>query len=202
MSISASGSALAVCVGAALLLPLDVANAQMRQDDPDMADVARTPLEDFNIDSKDIPEILVAAAANPYDDSGINNCNDVIGQIAILDNALGPDFDIPQDEARRINAGRVAKSVVGSFIPFRSIVREVSGANKKRNELRLAYTAGMVRRGYLKGMGEARGCSYPARPRDGATAEDAMHRENGTIPENLPRTDVSDESQDLVPIEQ
>ena len=181
MSISIPVKAVSLGALLALLVPLSTAQAQTRGEDPGTTDVARTPLEDFNIDSDDIPEILVAAVGNPYNRSGLDDCNAIVAQIAVLDNELGPDFDIPQEEGSRLSAGRVAKSVVGSFIPFRGIVREVSGANKKRDSVRLAVTAGMVRRGYLKGIGEARGCGYPAAPR-------TEKNTNVTgVPDNLPR---------------
>lgn len=182
MSIS---TAKAVFLGAtlALIMPATV-HAQVKKDGPDAMDVARTPLEDFNIYSKDIPDILVKAVENPYDLTGMRNCNDLVGEIATLDNTLGPDFDIPQEEGGRISAGRVAKSIVGSLIPFRGIVREVTGANKRRNAFELAVTAGMVRRAYLKGVGETRGCSYPARPRNAATQAPVSN-----VPPNIDRGD-------------
>ncbi|MFU7528307.1 hypothetical protein [Qipengyuania sp. ASV99] len=138
----------------------------MIKDDPDAMDVARTPLEDFNIDSDDLPEVLVLAAQDPYADNGLDDCNAIVAQIALLDSALGADFDIAGDTERGISEGRIAQSVVGSFIPFRGIVREVTGANDRRRQFNLAVTAGMVRRGFLKGMGKQRGCEYPARPRN------------------------------------
>ena len=160
-------TAKAVIAGAALALfaPLP-ALAQMNEDEVDVEDVARTPLEDFNIDSDDLPQVLVTAAEDPYATDGLTNCNAIVGAVAELDQVLGGDFDLPQDEeGNRINRGRVAKSVVGSFIPFRGIVREVSGANRRQREFNTAVTAGMVRRGFLKGLGQQRGCDYPAAPR-------------------------------------
>ena len=185
MSISIERKSLVLGVMLAALLPIGTAHAQMKTEDPDVMDVARTPLEDFNIKSEDIPEVLLAAVLNPYEDTGISSCNDVVSRIAILDNVLGPDFDIPQEERANISAGRVAKTVVGSFVPFRGIVREVTGANKKRNERRLAFTAGMVRRGYLKGMGEARGCSYPAKPRE--IGNELAPGVSSPVPPDIPR---------------
>ncbi|MEP3420884.1 MAG: hypothetical protein ABJN35_04060 [Erythrobacter sp.] len=159
-------SAKAFITGAAFALALPGAvNAQVIDEEPDVEDVARTPLEDFNIDSDDIPEILVEAARDPYASDGLRTCNDIVAQIAALDSVLGADFDIAATEGRRLSRGRVAQSVVGSFIPFRGIVREVSGANSKRREVNMAITSGMVRRGFLKGLGQQRGCDYPARPR-------------------------------------
>lgn len=156
----------AFIAGAALLaLTPGTAFAQVNAEEPDARDVARSPLQDFNIDSDDLPEVLVTAAQDPYASEGLGTCNDIVAQIASLDSALGADFDIAKESEGGISRGRVAQSVVGSFIPFRGIVREVSGANKKRREVNLAITAGMVRRGFLKGLGLQRGCAYPASPR-------------------------------------
>ena len=154
-------------VGAVLaLLASTGAAAQVIAEEPDVEDVARTPLEDFNIDSDDIPEVLVVAARDPYASDGLTTCNAIVAEVALLDRALGADFDIADTEEHRISRGRIAQSVVGSFIPFRGIVREVSGANARRNEVNMAVTSGMVRRAFLKGLGLERGCSYPARPRE------------------------------------
>lgn len=160
-------SAKTAIAGAALACFLSTgAAAQVIAEEPDVEDVARTPLEDFNIDSDDIPDVLVVAARDPYASNGLSSCNAIVAEIALLDRALGADFDIAETQERGISRGRVAQSVVGSFIPFRGIVREVSGANARRNEVNMAITSGMVRRGFLKGLGQQRGCSYPARPRE------------------------------------
>lgn len=152
--------------GIALVLASAPAQAQMAGEEPDVEDVARTPLEDFNIESDDIPEVLVIAAQDPYAQDGLTSCNAIVAGVAELDQVLGADFDLAVDEeGRRISGGRIAKSVVGSFVPFRGIVREVSGANARRREVNTAITAGMVRRGFLKGLGAQRGCDYPAAPR-------------------------------------
>ena len=62
-----------------------------------------------------------------------------------------------------MSAGRVAQAAVGSFIPFRGLIREISGANEQERKIQAAVQAGVARRAYLKGVGEARGCRYPAR---------------------------------------
>ena len=66
--------------------------------------------------------------------------------------------------ARRTQMGS-KQGFAGSVGGLSSIVREVSGANARRDAFNRAVTAGMVRRGYLKGLGQQRGCDYPARPR-------------------------------------
>ena len=171
LAIHISTSAKALAAGAALSLLCAPAYAQV-QEQTNVEDVARTPLEDFNIASDDLPEALVKASENPYAHEGLTTCNALVAEIAELDMALGADFDIAIREdggdGISINEGRIAKSIVGSFIPFRSLIREVSGANDRRDAFRLAVTAGMIRRGYLKGLGQGRGCDYPARPHENA----------------------------------
>ena len=54
--------------------------------------------------------------------------------------------------------------MVGSFIPFRGLIREISGANEQERKLQLAIYAGSTRRSFLKGVGYQRGCPWPARP--------------------------------------
>ena len=87
-----------------------------------------------------------------------------MSEVSALDEVLGPDLDLPEEERARISAGRMAKTVVGSFIPFRGLIREVSGANDHDRRIRAAIQAGLARRGFLKGAGQAKGCAYPARP--------------------------------------
>lgn len=131
---------------------------------PDAGDVAMTPITDLNLAKDDIPSVLLAAQAAPYASVGIRSCDDIAAAIAPLDAALGPDMDVTEGENERVSPGAVAKSVVASFIPFRGILRELSGAAEHQREFQAAIYAGAVRRGYLKGLGEQKGCPYPARP--------------------------------------
>lgn len=148
----------------------DPAIAQVMPD-PDATEVAKTPLRDLNIDGRDIPEPLLVAVQDPYETARLGDCNAIVADIAVLDQVLGADYDIALDgEGRGINFGRLGQGVVGSLIPFRGIVREVTGAADNERALRAAYTAGMVRRGFLKGLGMGRGCDYPARPKPVAEA--------------------------------
>jgi hypothetical protein len=134
--------------------------------EPDAKEVAKTPLRDLNIDGRDIPEVLQTAARDPYATAGMGQCDTLVTQIAALDAVLGADYDIAEDDGGdRISEGRIGQSVVGSIIPFRGILREVTGAADNDRALRAAYTAGMVRRAFLKGWGLGRGCAYPARPK-------------------------------------
>jgi len=132
--------------------------------DPNAVDIAKTPVTDLNLEKKEIPDLLVRAQQRPYDLDGLGQCRQLIGAVGELDDLLGPDLDLPQETRDRIAAGRVGKAVVGSFIPFRGIIREVSGANDQERRMRAAIQAGLARRGFLKGVGEVRGCKYPGRP--------------------------------------
>lgn len=134
--------------------------------EPDAKEVVKTPLRDLNLDSRDIPEVLQAAVRDPYATHGMARCNALVQAIADLDMVLGADYDIAESDGRkRISEGRLAQGVVGAIIPFRGLVREVTGAAGNDRALQAAYTAGMVRRSFLKGWGLGRGCAYPARPK-------------------------------------
>lgn len=131
-------------------------------------DVVMSPLADVNLRKKDVPAVLEAALADPYDLTGIKSCEGYVTAIQSLDAALGDDIDVARektdDEKMGNSAGAIAKSVIGSFIPFRGIIREISGANAQQKAWERALYAGSVRRAFLKGMGQSKGCAYPASP--------------------------------------
>jgi hypothetical protein len=141
------------------------AHAQVMPE-PDAREVAMTPLRDLGIDARDIPEVLKAAERAPYAMAGLTKCPAIVAQIAGLDSVLGADYDIAQaGESAPLSQGRIGQAVMGAAIPFRGIVREVTGAASNERALQAAYTAGMARRAFLKGLGRGRGCAYPARPK-------------------------------------
>jgi hypothetical protein len=49
-------------------------------------------------------------------------------------------------------------------VPFRSWVRQLSGAKQNEKRVKEAIYAGSVRRAFLKGIGGHRGCAAPAAP--------------------------------------
>ena len=148
----------------ALAAPLAAQDKPVRGDDMDGRGVVMTPVDDLNIDGDEIPEVLREAQMDAYASEKLIDCPALERELARLDAVLGKDFDLAQDKRRRVTAGRVGKTVVASFIPFRGVLREISGAAGEARELEDAIVAGGTRRGYLKGLGEARGCAYPARP--------------------------------------
>lgn len=136
--------------------------------EPTAVDVVATPAEDLNLKKNDIPPILSIAEQDPYGLPLGPRCPAITAEIEKLNAALGDDIDVAQAKDRKISAGKVAQSVVGSFIPFRGVIRQLSGASEQERRLQSAINAGTARRGFLKGVGLQRGCAYPARP---ATAQ-------------------------------
>lgn len=153
---------------AALLLTVpDQALAQddnLRDREPNVRDVATTPVTDLNLSRDEIPAILLSVVQDPYASKAGADCEAIAQAIVELDAVLGPDFDIVAEKRERVSEGRIAQSVVGSLIPFRGVIREATGAADHRRQFEAAITAGMIRRAYFKGLGEAKGCPYPARP--------------------------------------
>ncbi|WP_347303865.1 hypothetical protein V5740_04395 [Croceibacterium sp. TMG7-5b_MA50] len=134
-------------------------------EDVDARDVALLPLADLNLARDEIPAVLVRAKARPYANDGLSYCGAVRSEIGDLDAVLGEDFDMPGVKpAGGIEVGRMARSVVSMLIPYRGVIREVSGAAAHEKLFKEAIVAGMMRRAYLKGLGEAMGCPYPTRP--------------------------------------
>lgn len=103
---------------------------------------------------------------------------------------LGPDYDFLDRPEGELRPGNIAKGLVGSLIPFRGIVREVTGAAGDERDLLYAITAGMTRRGFLKGLGKGRGCDYPAAPRMMTMAEEQAMDERTSSEPAAEKTDV------------
>jgi hypothetical protein len=161
-SIFASLSALALTAAPALAQP-DQPAKPVTDRDPDAVDVAATPMTDLNLRKDQIPQLLIDAEVKPYDLNGLGKCSQLAARIGEFDAVLGDDLDLPQSPGQRLSPGRIGQYVVGSFIPFRGLIREVSGANDQRRRMDAAISAGLARRGFLKGIGQERGCRYPAR---------------------------------------
>ncbi len=133
--------------------------------------VAESPLRDLNVLRTKIPEVLLQAMADPYERPGAGRCPDLIQRLEPLNEALGEDLDVTAKEGE---AGMVAKGkttaltfasgAASDVIPFRGWIRKLSGAERHDRYVQAAITAGAVRRAYLKGLGEAKGCMPPATP--------------------------------------
>jgi hypothetical protein len=135
------------------------------------------PLRDMNLLRTKIPPPLLAAMADPYarPPGKKITCDTLIKLVAPLDLALGEDLDRlpPQENEDLMDRGkRMAGSAVfgavadtaQGLIPMRGWVRRLSGAEKHDKLVQSAMASGAVRRAYLKGLGESRGCEPPATP--------------------------------------
>jgi len=128
--------------------------------------IAVQPVRDVGIARDHIPPVLQEAAADPYAVPEHESCPWLNYELARLDQALGPDFDA--DAGRDANrAQRIAlaggEMVVNSLIPFRGLVREISGAAPAERRRLAATNAGLARRGYIRGLAQAKGCPMGVR---------------------------------------
>jgi len=136
--------------------------------------VITQPLNDLNVAQPDIPAILLRAKTAPYEVPAGGDCKAFNSEIADLDKALGPDLDLATGEDKSVSKKvsdmtfDLARGAVSGLIPFRGVVRYVTGAEKRARAINEALIAGTVRRSYLKGYGEMLGCEYPASPKRAA----------------------------------
>ncbi len=133
-----------------------------------MGDAVTQPLADVNLKRRGIPPVLAAIRGNPYALDGIRSCRQIIAAVAELDAVLGDDVDRieidPRSRERREVAAGLTGGMISGLIPFRALIREVSGARAAQDDYREAVYAGVIRRGFLKGFGQARRCRAPGRP--------------------------------------
>ena len=125
---------------------------------------ATAPLDDLNLRRQEVPEALIAARRAPYGTEGLRRCPVIYAQIDDLDAALGPDVDEPDvtrgtgEQAAGV-ALDLVRDTATDFIPLRSWVRRLSGAAAHDREVQTAIRAGLVRRGFLKGVLRERRCA-------------------------------------------
>lgn len=127
--------------------------------------IVAQPVKDVGAAKTTVPPVLVAAAADPYSTKGLATCRQIVAAFRSLTEVLGPDFKAG-DSRKENKAGKLAeaggKTVVNSLIPFRGLVREVTGAAPAQRRLNRALDAGYARRGFLRGLYTARKCKSPA----------------------------------------
>lgn len=142
----------------------------------DWGDAVTAPLTDLNLRRQEIPQILQDAVTKPYDLAGLDHCEDIAREVTELDGLLGEDFDEPPpppDQRTNTEKGKAManhaavgamRNAARSLIPFRGLVRQVTGAERHQKEVDTAIQAGKVRRAYLKGVGMNKNCAPPAAP--------------------------------------
>ena len=138
-----------------------------------LSDAAMAPLNDLNLRRDEIPQML-RDIRSPYEPIPNVSCKAIGETVVALTIILGRDSDaeaLPEksfgDKAAQ-GAGDMTLDGIASamtdFIPFRSLVRDATGANRHDRRLRAAYERGVARRAYLKGVGAQLGCAPPAAP--------------------------------------
>ncbi len=141
-----------------------------------MTNAAAAPLHDLNLVRQKIPPVLLQALADPYARPKPANCATIVADVQELKEALGGDFDEPDNPqspsltTRRGVALTLMHGASEMLLPFAGFVKTLTGAQKHDQLVVEVITAASVRRGYLKGLGEAHGCPFPAYPRHGAVA--------------------------------
>jgi len=140
-----------------------------------ITNAATTPLSDFNLVRATIPPALVEAQKKPYAVTSEQSCETLAAEVRALDDVLGPDLDAPASPTNPslIERGTTAAgdAAVGALqgaaegiVPFRGWVRKLSGAERYSKDVAAAITAGSVRRAFLKGVRQARGCAPATMP--------------------------------------
>jgi len=124
-------------------------------------EIASQPVRDVGAQKIDVPIPIQQAAAAPYSLAGLRTCAQLNTAIFELNDVLGPDYDgaVTTHENK---AGKLAeaggKTIVNTIIPFRGLVREISGAAPAERRLNADIRAAFARRGFLRGVATARRC--------------------------------------------
>lgn len=176
---------LAACASQGHTGASEATSSAVEQTGDGLADAALSPLEDLNLKREEIPPIL-AALETAYGLPENVTCEMIESEVAHLTTVLGPDSDVPPpdeddedygqwaaDKSSEAALGAVESSARG-FIPFRGLVREVTGANSYSRKLARAYSLGLARRAFLKGYGQSMGCAWPAAPLEDVTLEEKI----------------------------
>ncbi|WP_231848707.1 hypothetical protein [Sphingobium sp. SYK-6] len=127
--------------------------------------IASQPARDVGISKRKVPPVLQEAVKKPYAVPRRQDCRWLNYELARLNQALGPDFDV-EDKSDEDKVEQLAyaggEMIVNSLIPFRGLVREISGAGPADRRRTAAINAGLARRGYLRGLATAKSCASSA----------------------------------------
>lgn len=140
-------------------------NPQKKDDTLDRAgDIVSQPARDIGVVRTEIPPLLLSVVEDPYSVKDVKTCRNLSGSIKDLNAVLGQDFAVGR-ETNESRVGKFAeaggKAIINSLIPFRGLVREVTGAGPAERRRDAAIAAGFARRGFLRGLYQSRGCKTP-----------------------------------------
>jgi hypothetical protein len=135
---------------------------KLRSAEHTAGDILVQPIRDAGLMHVEIPDPLVRASASPYALSDDASCAEVSAEIEGLSAILGPDLVAGPGQRENL-FGRLAeaggRAAVNSLIPFRTLVREVTGAAPAQRRFQEAVELGYARRGFLRGIYRLRDCS-------------------------------------------
>jgi len=124
-------------------------------------EIGTQPARDVGVMKREIPPILIKAQDDPYSLKGLKTCKALAAEVSGLNEVLGADYKVG-NEIKENRAGKLAeaggKSVINAIIPFRGIVRELTGAAPADRRMNAAVDAGLARRGFLRGVHAKQGC--------------------------------------------
>jgi hypothetical protein len=136
------------------------------------ATIVDEPWSDLNISKIEIPLLLIQASASPYGPPHETGCAGLTREIDGLTKVLGADLQPTAIDKKgtllsKKRAGEaswsIASGFVDGFIPFRGVIRVVSGADEHQTAVAHAVLAGFVRRAFLEGLERQQYC--PSAPR-------------------------------------
>jgi hypothetical protein len=152
-------------------------------------EAVQTPIRDIGLIEDAIPADLEKYAQDAYAMPEPMTCEEIFKQIARINVLLGADPSAPALEngvaivqkGEYITRGgqaaqaRVADTVTGyvNIMPFRSVVRYLSGAERHVRDIDEAQRAGIARRSFLTGLAEGHDCGPMPTPAKPATAAPA-----------------------------
>lgn len=142
--------------------------------DPALRSAVKAPMVDINLLHKKIPKVLETARNAPYSTPGDHQCNQLADEVSELSQALGDDLDAPGSRGRNsvstgsavafaTTTGAMEEFATG-WLPDRAWVRRLTVAERDSRTVASAVRAGLVRRAFLKGIGEQSHCAFPASP--------------------------------------
>ncbi len=124
-------------------------------------DIGSQPARDVGMSKREIPPILEKAFDDPYSLKGLKTCKAIASEVTQLNGVLGADYSVGNEYTEN-RTGKLAeaggKALINSIIPFRGLVREVSGAAPADRHMNAVVDAGLARRGFLRGVHLKQGC--------------------------------------------
>jgi hypothetical protein len=142
--------------GIALSIAMALLTAACASTSEGVSGAVSQPMRDLNIVREEEKAALSSAVSAPYADP--SDCVAGAQELKGLDEALGPDIDAaaaPNNIVQEMALDAVRGAV---SLPYRGIVRRLSGAHRREQALQRAKFAGELRRAYLKGFGRGARC--------------------------------------------